>query len=239
MILFYVRHGDPIYDPDSLTPLGVRQAEAVSRRLALYGVDRIFASTSNRAMQTAQPTCEILKKEMTTLDFANETYAFRDFSVEREPGFRTWVFANPKTRTVLSSAEVRAMGERWTEHPQLAGYHFEKGLQRVRKETDSFLASLGYERVPGTGEYRIIKSNDERIALFAHQGFGLVFLSCLLEIPYPVFSMHFDMSHTGVTVIHFREEEDGFARPCILTLSNDSHLYRDGLPTKYNNELSF
>jgi len=29
MILFYVRHGDPIYDPDSLTPLGKRQAEAL------------------------------------------------------------------------------------------------------------------------------------------------------------------------------------------------------------------
>ena len=27
MVFFYVRHGDPIYSPDSLTPLGERQAE--------------------------------------------------------------------------------------------------------------------------------------------------------------------------------------------------------------------
>ena len=33
MIFFYVRHGDPIYNPDSLTPLGERQAEAVAKRL--------------------------------------------------------------------------------------------------------------------------------------------------------------------------------------------------------------
>ena len=49
MLLFYVRHGDPIYNPDSLTPLGERQAEAIARRLALYGIDKIYSSTSTRA----------------------------------------------------------------------------------------------------------------------------------------------------------------------------------------------
>lgn len=44
MLLFYVRHGDPIYNPDELTPLGRRQAESVAKRLRLYGVDRIYAT---------------------------------------------------------------------------------------------------------------------------------------------------------------------------------------------------
>ncbi len=35
MLLFYIQHGDPVYDPDSLTPLGFRQAETVAKRLAL------------------------------------------------------------------------------------------------------------------------------------------------------------------------------------------------------------
>ena len=64
MIFYYVRHGDPIYDPDSLTPLGKRQAEAVAKRLSVYGLDEIYASTSNRAILTATPTAEILKKEI-------------------------------------------------------------------------------------------------------------------------------------------------------------------------------
>ena len=42
MLFFYIRHGDPIYDPDSLTPLGLRQAEAVAKRLALYGLVAVF-----------------------------------------------------------------------------------------------------------------------------------------------------------------------------------------------------
>ena len=64
------------------------------------------------------------------------------------------------------------------------------------------------------------------------------FLSQILGIPYPMFATRFNMTHTGVTVINF-EEEDGFAIPKVLTLSSDSHLYREGLPTKYNNELYF
>jgi len=74
MLIFYVRHGDPIYDPDSLTPLGHRQAEAVAKRLALFGVDEVYSSTSVRAMQTAQPLCELLHKELKSLEFFHEDH---------------------------------------------------------------------------------------------------------------------------------------------------------------------
>lgn len=56
MILYYVRHGQPIYDPDSLTELGHRQAKALSKRMAALGVDKVYCSTSNRAVLTAKPT---------------------------------------------------------------------------------------------------------------------------------------------------------------------------------------
>ena len=46
MLFFYIRHGDPVYEPNKLTPLGQRQAEAVAKRLSLYGLDRIFSSPS-------------------------------------------------------------------------------------------------------------------------------------------------------------------------------------------------
>lgn len=86
--------------------------------------------------------------------------------------------------------------------------------------------------------YKCENHNEKRIALFAHQGFGLVFLSTVLRIPYPIFSTHFDMSHTGVTVIEF-DDNDGYCIPKILQLSNDSHLYAEGLPTKYHNSIYF
>ena len=63
-------------------------------------------------------------------------------------------------------------------------------------------------------------------------------MSEILDIPYPVFANHFDICHTGMTVIEFKEK-DGFVIPKVLTLSSDSHIYREGLPTKYNNEIYF
>ena len=68
--------------------------------------------------------------------------------------------------------------------------------------------------------------------------FGLAFLSTLLDIPYPEFCMHFDMGHTGMTVIDFTPA-DGIVIPRVLTLANDSHLYKDGPPPHYQNQLRF
>ena len=49
MLLYFIRHGAPIYDPDSLTPLGHRQAEAIGRRVARHSISRIYASPMIRA----------------------------------------------------------------------------------------------------------------------------------------------------------------------------------------------
>jgi len=238
MLFFYIRHGDPIYNPDSLTPLGKRQAEAVAKRIALYGVDRIFASTSNRAMLTAQPTCELLKKEMTLLDFCHENHAWAELTVTYENGGRSWLFTDPASRKLFTTPELLQMGKDWYDHPSLQSYNFKKGIERIQTEADKFLLSLGYEHIPGTGAYKVIQPNHERIALFAHQGFGLAFLSCILDIAYPQFTMHFDMGHTGMTVIEFKEEDE-ITVPKVLTLASDSHIYHEGLPTNYQNVIRF
>jgi hypothetical protein len=40
------------------------------------------------------------------------------------------------------------------------------------------------------------------------------------------------MCHSGMTVIEFREA-NGIALPKIITMGNDGHLFRDGLPTSF------
>lgn len=238
MLLFYIRHGDPIYTPNSLTPLGERQAESVAKRLALYGIDEVYSSTSNRAVQTAKPTCEITKNELVTLDFANESYAYGELAAPLPDGKKRWVFAHPDYRDLMTSKEIKSMGDRWYEHPALAELHLERGIERIRKESLAWLSALGYEYDEEKGMYKITTDNTEkRVALFAHEGFGKVFLSTVLDIPYPCFASHFELNHTGMTVICFddngKQGDERYSRAHVLTLSNDSHLYRDGLPTKY------
>ena len=234
MLLYYVRHGDPIYNPDSLTPLGHRQAEAVAKRLALHGIDEIYSSSSNRAILTSQPTCEILKKEATILEWCHEAVAAKYFFFDSKNGERGWVFAQPSYIEKFASKEVVDLGDKWYEHTDFADKNFKEGIEVTRKKAFEFLAGFGFTYDEQKGMYKCTAKGNKRVALFAHQGMGLLLLSIISLIPYPTFSTRFDMTHTGVTVIEF-PEKDGYVLPTILTLSNDSHIYREGLPTKYRN----
>jgi len=252
MIFYYIRHGDPVYTPDSLTPLGHEQAKALAKRLAQFGVDRVYASSSNRAMLTAQPTCDLLGLEMTTLDFAHEDLAGKYFSVSYDKGSR-WCFYDPYYRDLFCSKEVRELGVHWYEHPALA--RFREGFLYYYDRIDELFASLGYEHDRFSGRYKVTRTDDdrlasfehfgltfhyrrERVALFAHQGFSMAFMRCALDIPYPHYAIHADICHTGLTAINF-VEYDGWAIPRVMTMGNDSHRYREGLPFLYNNELEF
>lgn len=234
MLFYYIRHGDPIYSPDSLTEHGKVQAEALSEMLCNSGFDKIFVSTSKRARQTAEPTCQKTGIEPVLLDFANEHYAWISLVMDKEDGTgEEWLFQEKRSMALFCTREIRDLGDRWFDHPFFAGRGYEDAIERVYREADAFMESLGYAHDRYTGKYRAVAPNDDRVALFAHQGFGLAFLSCLLDIPYPAFSTHFDMCHTGVTVIEFASDENGMCIPKILTLSNDSHLYCKGIPSNY------
>ena len=236
MILYYIRHGDPIYTPDGLTPLGSRQAEALGKRLAAHGLDRIFASSSERAIQTAKPAAELLKRPIEILDWANEDYAWQELSLKDEKGNpRKWCFDDREFARFLNTEEVRSLGDEWYRHPKLAC--FEAGYRRIADAADAFLESLGYRHDRKAHAYEQIRPNIDRVALFAHGGTGKTFLSHILDMPFPAFTTHFDLSHSTMTVINFGEphKDDDPIVPGVLQFAGDSHLYKEGLPTKFCN----
>ncbi len=243
MLIFYVRHGDPIYSPDSLTPLGERQAESVAKRLALFGVDEVYASSSNRAIQTATPTCELLHKKVKILDFLNENHLDAHLQLPTKDNKKKWFWSHPEASAILASREVRGMGDEWYKHGYFEKYHFEETIHPINRALDEFIASHGYEHDTEKGLYRVNERNTEkRIAIFAHECMGKIVMSHLLDIPFPYYAAHFEMKHSAMTVIRL---DDGalvddndipseYARARVLTLGNDSHLYRDGLPLLHN-----
>ena len=236
MLLYYIRHGDPIYEPDSLTQLGHEQAEALAHRLALFGVDEIYSSTSNRAIETAKPTADALGLEIHTLDFLNENY-LDGLKLPKSDGGLDWLWAHSEYSQILASREVRALGEDWYSHSSLRCFGFEKVLEPINDQLDDFLASLGYEHDKEKGLYRVTADNREkRVAVFAHECMGKIVMSHLLDIPFPSYSLHFDMHTSGLTVIKFNsffEKVNNYARARVLTLSNDSHLYREGIALEH------
>ncbi len=233
MYLIFVRHGDPIYNPDSITEKGKLQAQALSHRMARLGLDKIYSSTSNRAIMTAEPTAKLLGKEIELLDFANEKYASADFGVDSD-GKWVWCFFDKNIYDKFSTEEVANMGFGWYESELFKDRDFGKGINRVRTETVRLIESFGYEYDYQKRSYKSINHKYNRVALFAHGGFGMAFLSCLLEIPYPVFCTRFtQLNCTGVCVIEIADEGDKII-PKLYQYANDSHLYKEELPLDFN-----
>ena len=130
------------------------------------------------------------------------------------------------------------MGHKWYEHPAFADHRFKQGVERIDQAVDEFFLSLGYRHDRENARYEIVKPNCERVALFAHQGFGLSFFSSMLDIPYPLFVTRFDLSHSSMSAINF-EDRGGYVYPQVLQFSSDAHLYREGILTGYNNGIKF
>ena len=150
-------------------------------------------------------------------------------------GKRKWLWAHEETVNLMASPEVRMLDREWYKYPGFECY--EAGMKRIQRETDHLMESLGYQHDYSRNGYRPVKPNDDRIALFAHEGFGAAFLSCLLDIPYPLYANRFRMSHSGMTVIEFPNDE--IVIPRVLQESNDSHLFAAGIPTNYQNRIYF
>lgn len=231
MILYVVRHGDPIYSPDSLTEKGKRQAEALGRRFSVHGLDKIYSSPMNRAQMTAQPTAELLGKKIEILDWTSEDLAgqYMGFT-DPLTGNWSWTFGINPTR--YKTEENLAM-EHWYDAFPFNQSKAKEGFDLIAKESDAFLETLGYKR-EGL-KYKILNPSDEKVAVFCHYGFGTTWLSHLLGMNPISFMSTFDMNHSGVTILHFANHSDGYTAPKVLAFSDISHYYGDRLPMQFTN----
>lgn len=229
MIFYYIRHAEPIYNPDSITEFGKKQAESLANRLVIDKVDAIYSSSCNRAVMTASPACKKLGIKCVKLDFAREDQAWADFSLQRSDEHANWCFEYPDIVNMFLNDEVVALGANWYNHEMFKDYKFKEGLQRINKDVDEFFETLGYVHDRKNKEYKVVKTNDRKVVLVAHSGFGMAFLSSVLDIPYNVFSAHHKQMGTAcITKIEFKEN-DGKCIPRLICYSDESHLYKDGL----------
>lgn len=232
MLLYIIRHGEPIYAPDILTELGERQAEALSKRFAAQGLDRIFVSPLGRARMTAEPTARALGLPCEVREWMSESLAWEHFSASWPQGFSGWYFQRPVADTLGERNET--LWGNWYEADCFAPTTAREGMRIIGEGPDALLEELGYRREGSV--YRILHPSEEKVAAFCHQGFGLHWLSHLLRIPPQVFAAEFDITHSGVTVIRLANTPEGITRPQCLCLSDMSHIFAGGLPMKYHNQ---
>ena len=223
MLLYIIRHGEP-GEGGALTEKGWKQAEAVGKRMQQAGIDRIFTSPILRARQTSEPACRLLGLTATVEEWSHE---IGDERLAPMPD------GTMRSVSLVQNTVYRENGnqdlpyDRAYESPFIRDSQMKKAVDYIESNGNEFLERLGYKYENGV--YRILKPSDEKIALFCHAAFSRAWISTLLHIPLHIMWAGFDYEHSGVTVIEFENNEDGFTAPTCLRYSDTSHLYAEGI----------
>ncbi len=232
MLLYIIRHGDPNYETDSLTERGRMQAEAVGKRLYDAKIDRIFSSPMGRAIQTAEPACRLLGLEK---NIEHWTHEIQDEKLTPFPDGIMKSITQIQNTYYLENGNINLPYEKSFECTGINESKMDVAVQYIEENGKEFLKRLGYQYENGI--YRILKPNEEKVALFCHAAFSRAWLSVLLHIPLHIMWSSFQYTHTGVSVIEFQNNENNITAPRCLCYSDVSHLYESGLDLLYDNRI--
>lgn len=226
MRLYIIRHADPDYEKDTITADGHKEAEALARRFAAVGFDRIYCSPLGRAKATMKYTTDLLRADYNVENWTKELWP--EMLLEGSPWGDIMAIDVPGEN--YRCEDGLPTHENWHQCTSLKKYTIREAFDAVRKNSDDFLERHGYVREGG--RYRVIRPNEDRIAVFCHAGFGLTWLAHLLEIPVTLVWSGFWVPPSSVTTVLFEERTPGWAVPRCIGLGDVSHLYEAGLPVK-------
>ena len=222
MKLVIIRHGDPDYSIDSLTPHGWKEAELLAERIATWDVKAFYVSPLGRARATLKPTLEKMGREAEIKDW------LREFPVRiKRDGDDTihdcaWDWL-PAEWTWEADFYDR---EKWMDMPVFAAVDMRGEYAKVTRGLDELLEQHGYKRE--NGYYRVVRANTDTVVLVCHFGLECVLLSHLLGVSPMVMWHGFCAAPTSVTTIYTEERREGIASFRIASFGDTSHLYVAG-----------
>lgn len=218
MKLIIIRHGDPDYSIDSLTPTGWKEAELLADRVSKLDVKAFYVSPLGRAKDTASLT---LKRMGRT---AEEKSWLQEFPLQvMKPNFTQpdvcWDWL-PQDWT----AEPRFYDRhQWPDVPVFANHDVRQAYTRVCEGLDALLASHGYVRQGNL--YHAQQPNEDTVVLFCHFGLECVLLSHLMGVSPMVLWHGTCAAPTSVTTLVTEERREGIAYFRMSSFGDISHLY--------------
>lgn len=221
MKLLIVRHADPDYSIDSLTPTGWKEAELLAERLSKLDVKAFYVSPLGRAKDTASFTLKKLNREATECDWLRE-FTPRISRPDKEADSITWDWL-PSDWTKEARYYDRSS---WHTTEIMAAGHVGDEYGRVIAGFDKLLASHGYEREEGY--YRAVHANTDTIILFCHFGLECVLLSHLFGVSPMVLWHGMCAAPSSVTTLVTEERREGIAYFRMGSFGDVSHLYVAG-----------
>ena len=222
MRIFIIRHGDPDYQTDSLTPRGRREAEALAAYIERLQLTHIYCSPLGRAQQTCRPCAEKLGLPVETLSWTRElTGVYYELD-----GFgRLSPFFTPGEVMYSISPTPRYAG--WQNQKYFDDPRYYPLVKEMQAGSDALLARHGY--VHEGALYKIERPSEDRIAVFCHQGLGTTWISYLLNIPYQAAWAGMWQACTGITCIRMECRSTRFSVPRMLYMGDTTHIELAGL----------
>ncbi|MBR5110027.1 MAG: histidine phosphatase family protein [Clostridia bacterium] len=220
MRIVFVRHGEPNYEKDCLTPLGHRQALAAAERLREEGIEAIYSSPFGRAMETARAASDLLNiKPVHSLQFMHELYWG---SVDGNPTFANghpWDIADD-----LASKGWDLTRTDWPSHPYFANNKVTAEAARVARETDEWMETLGYVREGAY--YRCVGKDDQQhtVALFCHGGSSAAALARIFNLPFPYMCGALHLPFTSLTIVRLNKTPGGKSLPVMELIGDGRHI---------------
>ena len=221
MKLLIVRHADPDYSIDSLTPTGWEEAELLARRLEKLDVKAFYVSPLGRARDTANTTLNRIGRQAQVLDWLQE-FPAKVRKPDKDCQGIAWDWL-PQDWV----GEPRFYREdQWMEPDVFQRSDIASRWSQVTRGLDELLAQHGYLR--RENYYQPTSPNEDTIVLFCHFGLECVLLSHLLHIS-PMLLWHGTCAApSSVTTLTTEERRRGIALFRMNAFGDTSHLYCAG-----------
>jgi probable phosphoglycerate mutase len=218
MKLLIVRHGDPDYSIDSLTPTGWEEAELLSNRLTKLDVKAFYVSPLGRAKDTAAATLNKLGRTAQVMPWLREFPPAVLKPSDTTPDI-CWDWL-PQDWTAEPLFYDR---EKWTQPPVFADAGVQEAYKAVAEGLDALLAEHGYVRSGNL--YRAERPNEDTVVLVCHFGLECVLLSHLLGVSPMVLWHGTAAAPTSMTTLVTEERREGIAAFRMTAFGDISHLY--------------
>jgi len=139
MRLYIIRHADPDYERDNLTPAGHLEAKALAERIEKIAPTRIYSSPMGRAKATMQYSAERLSMDGVVEEWMAELSDCR-LTLELWGKLVMWDIPGE----IIRAKTPYPTAENWYELSCFSAPNFRERFERLKKNSDEFLARHGY-----------------------------------------------------------------------------------------------
>ncbi|MBE5759307.1 MAG: histidine phosphatase family protein [Clostridiales bacterium] len=218
MKLIFIRHAEPDYSIDSLTPRGWEEADFLADRVEKIPADAYYCSPLGRAKDTAKESMRRLGKEYTVLEWLRE---FPAQVIDQYTGKRRnpWDFY-PNDWT---HEDAYYGSETWYTTELMREGNVEAAFRNIADGLDSLLLENGYRREGRL--YRVEKGNTKTLVFFCHMAMQMAAVAHLTGLPALPIWQGFFVAPTGITMLETEERQEGYASFRCRMMGDISHLY--------------